>query len=329
MGALDGRPTPHTGFADLIEARIRYEWNELQLAERQVRAGLEQLSQGNIPASFGLGHALLAQIRQALGDPAGAREAMVQAVQHARDGDIPRIAHAASALQARLWLAQGQIERAAAWASDYRRAAPVEYLREAEDLILARVLLAGDDAPAAVGLLDTLLAPALSASRLGSAIEIQALRSLALVTTMGQDQALLALEWALRTAEPEGRVRLFLDEGAPMARLLRHAARCGIMPTYAAQLLEALETTDPKAPSLDLRPSSAAPGAAEALIEPLTPREIEVLHLLAEGLTNPEIARQLFVSLPTVKTHTCNIYGKLGVHKRREAVNRARQLGIL
>ena len=329
MGTLDGQPTPHTGFADLVEARIRYEWNELQLAERQVRAGLEQLSQGNIPASFGLGHALLAQIRQALGDPAGAREAMIQAVQHARDGDIPRIAHTAFALQARLWLAQGQIDQAAAWASDYRQAAPVEYLRAAEDLVLARVLLAGDDAPAALSLLDALLAPALSASRLGSAIEIQALRALALAATMGQDQALQAIEWALRTAEPEGYVRLFVDEGGAMARLLRHAARRGIAPTYTGQLLEAFETTGTRSPSLDLHPPSAAPGAAEALIEPLTPRELEVLHLLAEGLTNPEIARQLFVSLPTVKSHTRNIYGKLGVHKRREAVNRARQLGIL
>jgi LuxR family maltose regulon positive regulatory protein len=328
MGTPGGRPTPHTGFADLVEARILYERNELQLAERQVQAGLERLSQGSLPASFGLGHALLAQIRQALDDPSGAREAMAWAVQSARDSDIPRIARTTSAHQARLWLAQGQIERAVAWASDYLQAAPAEYLREAEDLVLIRVLLAGNDAPAALSLLDRLLAPALSAGRLGTAIEIQALRALAISATMGQDQALEALEWALRAAEPEGYLRLFLDEGQPMARLLRQAATRGIAPAYTQTLLTAFGT----APGEGQAPASQYPGALQLpspLIEPLTPREIEVLQLLSEGLTNPEIAQQLFISLPTVKSHTRNIFGKLGVHKRREAVNRARQLGIL
>jgi len=327
MGAPGGRPTPHTGFADLVEARILYERNELHPAERQVRAGLEKLSQGSLPASFGLGHALLAQIRQALNDPAGARETMARAVESARDGDIPRIARSASAHQARLWLAQGQIERAVAWASDYRQAAPAEYLREAEDLVLTRVLLAGGDAPAALSLLDRLLAPALSAGRLGTAIEIQALRALAIAATMGQDQALEALEWALRAAEPEGYLRLFLDEGRPMAHLLHQAAARGIAAAYTHKVLAAFGTAPGEAQARESQdPATFRPPSS--LIEPLTPRELEVLHLLSEGLTNPEIAQQLFISLPTVKSHTRNIFGKLGVHKRREAVQRARQLGI-
>jgi LuxR family maltose regulon positive regulatory protein len=145
---------------------------------------------------------------------------------------------------------------------------------------------------------------------------------------MGPDQALESLEWALHLAEPEGYVRLFLDEGEAMAKLLHQAARRGIAPAYTQELLAAFGTTADAGlstgigvPSIVHRPSS--------LIEPLTPRELEVLQLLAEGLTNPEIARQLFISLPTVKSHARNIYGKLGVHGRREAAKCARQLGIL
>ncbi|MGD9049584.1 MAG: LuxR C-terminal-related transcriptional regulator, partial [Anaerolineae bacterium] len=177
-------------------------------------------------------------------------------------------------------------------------------------------------------LLDALLAPALSADRLGRAIEIQALRALAIAGVMGPDQALESLEWALHLAEPEGYVRLFLDEGEAMIHLLQQAAERGIAPTYVQALLAAFGAGED--PGRPMR-AGALPAARRPspLVEPLTPRELEVLRLLAEGLTNPEIARRLVVSLPTVKSHARNIYGKLGVHGRREAVDQARELGIL
>ncbi|HSR33477.1 MAG TPA: LuxR C-terminal-related transcriptional regulator [Anaerolineae bacterium] len=323
MGTIDGRRTAGTGFADLVMAKIHYEWNELQVAECHVLEGLEQLRQGHIPASFGAGYTLLAHIRQALGDPQAAQEAMRQAVQIAATSSIPRLSVQASAHQARLWLAQDEDDRAARWAHDYQQLGPTSYLREFEDLTLARVLLARDDASIALDLLDRILPPAQAASRLASVLEIHALRTLALATTGDLDAALDALAQALELAAPEGYVRLFLDAGEPMARLLYHASRRGIEPAYTRDLLAAFD--------VDITgqvPSSVA-HPPTSIVEPLTPRELDVLSLLAEGLTQPEIAERLFISKSTVKTHMRNLYGKLEVRSRREAVAAAEQLGLL
>jgi LuxR family maltose regulon positive regulatory protein len=328
VGTVEGRRTTVTGFAGLGLGRIHYEWNQLEAAEGHVREGLEQLRQGGIPASFGIGHTLLAQIRQAQGDAEGAQAAMEQAVQLAQASSITRISVLASAHQARLWLAQGGLDRAAQWARDYQQLDPTEYLREFEELTLARVLLAKDDAPGALDLLDRLLPPARAAGRMATVLEVHALRALALATTGDLDAALDALARALELAAPEGYVRLFLDAGEPMARLLYHAARCGIEPASTQELLSAFKATKDErrrtkshSPPSDLRHPS--------LVEPLTPRELDVLRLLAEDLILPEIAQRLFISRATVKTHTRNLYGKLGVHNRREAVAAARQLGLL
>ena len=115
-------------------------------------------------------------------------------------------------------------------------------------------------------------------------------------------------------------MRIFVDEGPPMARLLYEAAARGVAPEYAGRLLAAFPAPEATLPSPDL---------PTALIEPLTERELEVLQLVAEGLSNQEIARQLFLALPTIKWHTSNIYGKLGVKNRTQAVARARALGAL
>jgi LuxR family maltose regulon positive regulatory protein len=159
---------------------------------------------------------------------------------------------------------------------------------------------------------------------MGPAIGILTLRALALEAAGDTNGALHALRQALELAEPEGYVRVFVDEGEPMARLLRHAASRGIGPGYVSQLLAAFEVS-----RLGRAEEWPLPVHAQPLIEPLTDRELEVLDLLAEGLSNSEIARRLFISLPTVKSHTRNIYGKLAVHSRRQAVARARTLGIL
>jgi LuxR family maltose regulon positive regulatory protein len=130
--------------------------------------------------------------------------------------------------------------------------------------------------------------------------------------------ALVSLERALTLAEPEGYVRLFLDEGPPAARLLYRAAERGIQPTYAGRLLAAF----PEAPS-------RLPPSSPSIIEPLTERERQILQLIAEGLTNKEVARELVLSVGTVKVHAHNIYGKLGVSGRTQAIAKGRELGLL
>ena len=311
LAVVGGTPMSLAGFARLEMGKILFEWNDLPAAERSLAEGLELLGQGGIGGSFGGGHAVLAQVRQARGDRTGALEAAHQAVDIARRENIPRLIGLAEACRARVWLAQGRIDLASRWAGEYRRAGEVEYLRELEDLTLARVLLAEGRAAGALAVLDARLGPAVGAGRLGAAIEMQVLRALALPDA---GAALDALGQALALAEPEGYVRPFLDGGEPLCALLKRAAAAGIAPRYAAGLLAACEPS---------------PRPAQPLVEPLTGRELEVLRLLAEGLSNREVGARLFISLPTVKSHTRSIYGKLGAGGRAEAVALARDLGIL
>ncbi len=186
--------------------------------------------------------------------------------------------------------------------------------------MLARLLTAQDCPADALALLEPLLPRMEQQERVDLVIEIQILRALAFQTQGDIGQALAALECALSLAEPGGFVRIFVDEGPPMAQLLYQAAIQGIAPEYTGRLLQAFPAPEVKPPSPDL--------PAE-MIESLTERELDVLRLIAEGLSNQEIARQLFLALPTVKWHTSNIYGKLAVKNRTQAVAKARSLGIL
>jgi LuxR family maltose regulon positive regulatory protein len=139
-----------------------------------------------------------------------------------------------------------------------------------------------------------------------------------------KDKAVQLLGDALALAEPGGLIRTFVDEGPPMAELLYETLSRGIAPDYARRLLAAFPAVERE------QTTQSKPQAPESeLIEPLSDREIEVLQLIAEGLTNQEIASRLFLSLNTVKVHTRNINGKLGVHTRTQAVAMGRALGIL
>ncbi|RPI54913.1 MAG: LuxR family transcriptional regulator, partial [Chloroflexi bacterium] len=205
------------------------------------------------------------------------------------------------------------------------------YLREFEHITLARILIAQYESDQldgsiheAVELLERLLQAAEEGGRTGSVIEILVLQALAHEARGNLPAALLPLERALALAEPEGYVRILLDEAPPMARLLYEALSRGIAPDYVRRLLAAVPVSGPER----AHPPTLKTHEAE-WVEPLSERELEVLQLIAEGLTNQEIASKLFLSLNTVKVHTRNIYSKLGAHHRAEAVARARAVGIL
>ena len=328
-GTVDGQRHATTGFAGLLQGKILYERNDLEDAERRLQEGLDLLRRGGIGSHFGNLYATLAQTRQARGDHKGARSTVEQAVRTAQGANIPRLLTQALAYQARIWLAQGELVQARCWADDYRQIGATEYIRDFEDCTLARVLLADDRPGEALVLLDGMAPSAEDDGRRGTLIEILALRALARqglsspsAAPDGLGRAFDDLARALDLAEPERYARTFLDLGEPMAALLRQAATRGISTAYASTLLEAFGDQG-------VRVFTPAPSRAQPLVEPLTDRELEVLRLLAEGLSNPEIGQRLFISLPTVKSHTRSIYGKLGVHSRKQAVAQARALGIL
>ena len=240
------------------------------------------------------------------------------------------------ALQARLYLARRELDQAVSWARGrgFLDRPPAEVFAEAsqnpayyevfqgECLVLVRLLLAQsrpEQALEFVTLLQPLIEKRKHQRRL---IEVLALKSLALHQHGLLEQALQTLEQALSMAEPEGFLRTFVDEGEPMARLLYQAAARRIFPAYAGKLLAVLAEE-----SQSSQPPSRLP--SEPLIEPLSERELEVLRLIAEGLSNSEIARRLHISLSTVKGHTSNIFGKLGVKNRTQAVAQARSLALL
>jgi LuxR family maltose regulon positive regulatory protein len=191
---------------------------------------------------------------------------------------------------------------------------------------LARAYLAQGEAGEALAALEPLLGPAETAGAFLHVIEVCALKALALHVLDDTAAALAALERSLALAEPEGFARVYLNEGAPMARLLREAASQGIHMEYARKLLDGFGVWEHErmgeSPSLSHTPTPK-------LTDPLTPRELDVLRLISQGFSNKDIAEKLVIALNTVKRHTSSIYSKLEVRSRTQAVVRARELGLL
>jgi LuxR family maltose regulon positive regulatory protein len=323
------RPVPFAGIACVGMAESQYEWNDLDAAMRHALEGIKLQELGGFAAYPLLGYAVLAKVHQARGDMGSAVEAMQEAERFAQGHDDARLRAVVADLQAWLWVAQGNTTAALRWARDHRWS-PIDELdsaREVEQIAVARVLVAsassrgstrGSEIEEALELLAQLLEAAEVAERPGSMIKILPLQALAFQAQGDLDQAFCTLERALSLAEPEGYVRTFVDEGKPMARLLRRALAEGIAPSYVSKLLPAFgESAQP------------VPPATQALVEPLTERELEVLRLIAAGLSNREIAQELVVALSTVKTHINHIYGKLDAKSRTQAVAQARALDLL
>jgi LuxR family maltose regulon positive regulatory protein len=242
-------------------------------------------------------------------------------------------------MKARIWVAQGKLTKALEWVREQGLSvddAP-SYLREFEHVTLARVLIARYKSDRetgsiheAIGLLERLLHAAEEGGRMGSVIEILALLALAHQAQGNITTALVPLERALTLAEPEGYVRIFVDEGEPMAELLtRMKDESGRMKEYIHKLLAAFGNTNEFHPSHLHFAQAQVSFILQPLIEPLSENELEVLRLLRTELSGPEIARQRMVSLSTIRTHTQHIYAKLGVNNRRAAVRRAEELGLL
>jgi ATP/maltotriose-dependent transcriptional regulator MalT len=238
--------------------------------------------------------------------------------------DIVALHNPVPAERARLSLVQNELKEAVRWVEERGLDEDDEpnYPRELEYLVLARTLLNRNLPDRALTLLEHLEAAAKAQKRVESVIKIQVLQALGSQVAGKADQAMRALAQALMQAEPEGYIRLFVDEGPAMAALLHRAALRGVIPDYVAGLLAAFPAIDR---GIQISPSSATFG----FNEPLSERELEVLRWLASGASNHEIAKLLSITVTTAKKHVSNIIRKLGVNNRTQAVSRGRDLGLL
>jgi LuxR family transcriptional regulator, maltose regulon positive regulatory protein len=315
----EARPSPVAGLAHVGMGELLYEWNDLDGAVHHLTKSIDL---GKKSGSFDIlfpARAALSLVRQAMGDAGGALQVMQEGERAARAVELPpQMLDRLAAFRAWLRLAQGEAASAARLLEE-RGIGPgdtVNIQNELEHLVLARVLLAQNEVDAASDLLERLRGTAEAAGRTDSTINALVLQALALKAGNSEIRALAALERALELAEQEGYVRTFLDEGWPMAALLRQSVAKGISRGYASRLLGEFGS-----------PAEGPP--AESSSEHLSERELEVLRLVAAGMSNAQISRTLFVSLATVKKHINNIYRKLGTHSRTGAVARARESNLL
>ena len=312
---LRGTADMHVGMSEVHRER-----GDLPAATQQLLRSQELGEHIGLPQNPYRWRVAMARIRQAEGDLGGALDLLNEA-ERLYVGDFFPNVRPVPAVKARVWIAQGRLGEALGWVREQGLSVEddLSYLREFEHITLARVLLArsqGEPVREAIRLLERLLPAAEQGDRTGHVIEILVLRALAHQTLRDIPAALADLERAVTLAEPEGYVRVFADEGAPMASLLRAAAKQGTAANYVRRLLAAVSETGQH--SL----------VRQALIDPLSERELEVLRLLGTELDGPAIARELMVSLSTVRTHTKHIYAKLAVTNRRAAVRRAAELDL-
>jgi LuxR family maltose regulon positive regulatory protein len=302
--------------AHLGLARILYEWNDLDAAEEHGRQALHFARQyDRVIDRFILCEVFLARLKLARGNATGAAAFLAKAYESVHQPHFAHRAAEVAAAQVLVFLHQGDLAAA-------ERLAQMHQLPISQ----ARVLLARGDASAALAVLEPLLRQAEAKGWQDERLKVMVLQSVAHLAHGEKDKALELLSEALALAEPGGFIRLFVDEGEPMAHLLSEAAAHGMMPAYIARLLAAFETEKQKSEDISSLPP-APPGPP--LIEELSRRELEVLRLIAQGLSNREIGERLFLALVTVKGHNQKIFGKLQVKNRTEAVARARELGLL
>ncbi len=311
---------PALGVALVSMGEVLREWNDLDGAERLLLQGIDYCQQRGGLAEFALdGFLSLARVLEARGEMDGALRMIQQAEQIGRDShSATRVA----ASQAKLWLAQGNIPAANRWAAtlqhEFNVGGELAYEHLDGYIVLARLGMVRGKLTEAIRLLGRLLHLAESTGLIGQMIEVLVLQALSFQAQANPPQAMMALSRALELAEPQGYIRIFVDEGEPMLALLHHAASRGVAPDYLDKLLAASGTT-----------AQISSPLAAVLIDPLSEREREILRLIAAGLSTHEIADELVIVVGTVRNHIKHIYSKLDAHSRLQAVERARTLNLL
>jgi LuxR family maltose regulon positive regulatory protein len=317
---LRGAADMHVGMSGLFRER-----NDVAAASHELDLSRELGDENGFPQNPYRSRVAAARIRQAVGDLGGA-VALLDEAEHVYFGDFSPDVRPVAAVRARVWIAQGRLPDASRWGGEQGLTATgdLTYLHEFEYATLARLLLAQGTQDAgdgrigeAIELSERLVAAAEDRGRTGSQIDALVVLALARHARDDAPGALASLARAVELAAPERYVRVFLDEGQPMTALLKVATKQRNAPPYLRTLLAAAVTTEADGP------------VKQPLIEPLSERELDVLRLLRSDLGGPDIARELAVSLATVRTHTQSVYAKLGVNSRRAAVERAADLGLL
>jgi LuxR family maltose regulon positive regulatory protein len=305
-------PLPVAFEAHLGLARICYEWNDLDAAQQHALQSVQLARQTESTDRVVAGEVLLARLKFVQGDAAGADVLLAEAGQSARQQNFVYQIPGVAAAQVLLLLHQGQLEAAA-------------HLAQAHELPLsqARVHMAQGDTSAALAVLEPWRRHVEAKGWEDERLKVMVLQAITLQAHGEQDKAVQLLFDALAIASPGGFIRLFVDEGITMAHLLSEAAAHGRMLDYLGKLLAVCEAEERKSEDK----SYLSP--AQPLLEPLSRRELEVLQLIAQGLSNQEMSERLFLALDTVKGHNRKIFGKLQVQRRTEAVARARELGLL
>ncbi len=322
-GVLRGTADMYVGIS-----QIALERGDLPAAEAYLQRSHDLGEHLGLPQNPYRFRVATARVRHAQGDLASAVDLLADA-QRVYTGDFSPNVRPVPALRARMLAAAGRVDEALAWAVENHLSVDddLSYVHEYEHITLARVLVAQYRAQrsepterAASGLLERLLVEAERGERTGSVIEILVLQAVTNHARGEVSAAVSTLERAAALAEPEGHVRVFTEDGPPMVALLRLLAEKRPTWIYARRLLAA--ATPPQ-------PGPSTEPVAGRVVDPLSERELQVLHLLATDLDGPDVARRLVVSLNTLRTHTRNIYAKLGVNNRRAAVRRAGELNLL
>ncbi len=334
----ESRRLPVAGYALVYLGGVYREWGRLETADDYLIEGIKLCSQVGFLMDQIVGYATLARVALAQRDWSSANSACISAQEFSQKMKGYMYARRwAEDCQIRVWIAQWpdhpqSLTKASHWAqqSGMQIDDEINFLHELAHITLARVLVAkGLEDPTsphldnAHHLLARLLETAEMAGWMGKVIEIWLLQALAYQAESNLGAALQTLERALAFAEPEGYLRVFLDEGKPMAKLLYEAAARGIATEYTGRLLAAFPADD------DVTVPTPAFHQSIPTIEPLSKRELEVMRLIASGATNAEIAQELYITVGTVKNHVKNIYSKLDVHNRAQAIARSREFGLI